>query len=129
MKMQLEKAEVPLISAYGPGLLAVDGTDYRGNLLITRSRVIEHWFDGEPHELKADDFAALLDTAEHEEQAEILLLGTGAGHVFEPMRLAPALAARGIALEVMSTRAACRTYSVLVNEDRPVAAALLQIRE
>ena len=29
----------------------------------------------------------------------------------------------------MNTRAACRTYSVLVNEARPVAAALLQIQE
>ena len=36
---------------------------------------------------------------------------------------------KGVALEVMNTRAACRTYSVLVSEYRPVAAALLQITE
>jgi len=34
---------------------------------------------------------------------------------------------RNISLEVMNTRAACRTYSVLVSEYRSVAAALLQI--
>jgi uncharacterized protein len=34
-----------------------------------------------------------------------------------------------MALEVMNTRAACRTYSVLVSEYRSVAAALLQISD
>jgi len=128
MKMQLESAEVRLISAYGPGLLAVDGTDYRSNLLITRTRVIERWFDGEADALRAEHFEPLFEAVDGEERPEILLLGTGANHVFGPMRLVPQLAERGIALEVMSTRAACRTYSVLVNESRPVAAALLQIQ-
>jgi uncharacterized protein len=33
--------------------------------------------------------------------------------------------ARGVALEPMDTGAACRTYNVLLAEDRRVAAALL----
>ena len=39
--------------------------------------------------------------------------------------LRSSLKAAGIALEPMDTGAACRTYSVLVAEDRRVAAALL----
>ena len=39
--------------------------------------------------------------------------------------LRTALKARGIALEAMETGAACRTYNVLLAEDRRVAAALL----
>jgi len=129
MDMRLENADVPLINAYGPGLLAVDNVDYRSNLLITRTRVIEHWFEGPLDALGLADFAALFESVEGEERAEILLLGTGATHVFPPMRLMGELGREGIALEAMNTRAACRTYSVLVNEARPVAAALLQIRE
>jgi uncharacterized protein len=34
------------------------------------------------------------------------------------------LAARDVALEVMDLGAACRTYNVLAQEDRPVAALL-----
>jgi uncharacterized protein len=36
-----------------------------------------------------------------------------------------ALKARGIAIEAMETGAACRTYNVLLAEDRRIAAALL----
>jgi len=39
--------------------------------------------------------------------------------------LRAALRGRGIALEAMDTGAACRTYNVLLAEDRCVAAALL----
>ncbi len=40
-------------------------------------------------------------------------------------RCAPRFKARGIAIEAMETGAACRTYNVLLAEDRRVAAALL----
>ena len=36
-----------------------------------------------------------------------------------------ALRAAGVGLEVMDTRAACRTYNILLSEDRRVGAALL----
>jgi uncharacterized protein len=37
------------------------------------------------------------------------------------------LAARSIGLEIMSTPAACRTFNVLVHEQRRVVAALLNL--
>ena len=53
-----------------------------------------------------------------------MLLGSGASQCFpEPALLAPLLE-RGIGIEVMDTGAACRTYNVLVSEDRRVVAAL-----
>ena len=48
--------------------------------------------------------------------------------VLHPMAgaaLRAAMKAGGIALEAMDTGAACRTYNVLLGEDRRVAAALL----
>jgi uncharacterized protein len=42
-----------------------------------------------------------------------------------PAPLRTALRTAGIALEAMDTGAACRTYNVLVAEDRRVAAALI----
>ena len=39
--------------------------------------------------------------------------------------LRAALRARGIVTEAMDTRAACRTFNVLLAEDRRVAAALI----
>lgn len=126
---QPERGAYKLISGYGVGTIGVDGTDYPGNVIVTRTRVIQGWYEGDdPAALAFEHFRALLVPPPDEERIEILLLGTGEKHVFPPMRLMAELAREGVALESMGTRAACRTYSVLVDESRPVAAALLQIR-
>ena len=54
-----------------------------------------------------------------------MLLGTGARQRFPHPRLTAELAQAGIGLEVMDLQAACRTYNILVAEERKVAAALL----
>ena len=132
MKMQLESAEQRLISGYGPGALAVDGQSYTAPILVMPQRVITDWYtpsqDDKPlAALSLAHFNAVLNPPEGEERVEICLLGTGSKHRFPEMSLIAELGAAGIPLEVMNTRAACRTYSVLINEGRPVAAALLQI--
>lgn len=126
MKFQLENSEHNLISHYGPGVISVNGQDYTGNVLITRSAVQENWFDGELDTLSLAHFEDLLQM-QGEERPEIVVLGTGTDHRFPNMRLVAELNQHGLALEVMNTRAACRTYSVLVSEYRRVAAALMQL--
>ncbi|MFK7995461.1 MAG: Mth938-like domain-containing protein [Granulosicoccus sp.] len=128
MKMHLETSDQNLISNYGTGVLSINGQDFSSNLLITRTRVIEDWFNGPLTELKLEHFEPLFDGVESE-TPEIVLLGSGSSHVFPDFSLMAELKKKGVALEVMNTRAACRTYSVLVNEYRPVAAALLQISD
>jgi uncharacterized protein len=54
----------------------------------------------------------------------LVLLGTGPTQRFPPMEIRAALTSRGVGLEVMDLGAACRTYNVLVQEERRVAAAL-----
>ena len=56
---------------------------------------------------------------------ELLLLGCGRRMRPVAAALRGALKAGGIAVEPMDTGAACRTYNMLVAEDRRVAAALL----
>ena len=55
---------------------------------------------------------------------DIVLLGTGK-HQHFPLELMRALGAADLAVEVMNTGAACRTYNILLAEDRVVIAALL----
>jgi uncharacterized protein len=59
--------------------------------------------------------------------AEILLLGCGRRTAQLPMSLRSDLRAHGIVIDAMDTGAACRTYNILLAEDRRVAAALLPI--
>jgi len=128
MKMHLETSDQNLISNYGTGVLSINGQDFKSNVLVTQTRVIEDWFSGSLDELNLTHFEPLFDGVEPE-SPEIVLLGSGSSHVFPSFALMAELKQRGIALEVMNTRAACRTYSVLVNEYRPVAAALIQITD
>ena len=59
--------------------------------------------------------------------AEILLLGCGPRIAQVPPALRNELRARGIVIDAMDTGAACRTYNILLAEDRRVAAALLPV--
>ena len=79
--------------------------------------------DWQPHEYEAlneTDFAYFLAI-----KPEILLFGTGTQQRFPPPRLYQALSLSGIGVEFMDTAAACRTYNILMAEDRNVAAAVL----
>jgi uncharacterized protein len=68
-------------------------------------------------------------TIEHLEPAlalepAIIVLGTGTERLLPDVELMGDVAARSVGLEVMSTPAACRTFNVLLQEQRRVVAAL-----
>jgi uncharacterized protein len=63
-----------------------------------------------------------------EPKVELLLLGCGSRPAPLKSELRASLRVRGIVLELMDTGAACRTYNVLLAEERRVAAALIAIR-
>ncbi len=89
-------------------------------VIVTRDAVLDGWRPPAVGELSIGDFEALLAL-----EPEIVLLGTGNRRCLPPPALQAEFAARGIGLEVMDTRAACRTYNVLLGEFRAVAVALI----
>ena len=120
MKMHLEKSDRLLISGYTPGTIRIDHKDYDRMVLLINASVTECSFQGSATDLTIDLFQPLI-----EQKPDVLILGSGERHQFPPHRLAAELNTFGIALETMTTSAACRTYNVLVAEMREVAAALL----
>jgi uncharacterized protein len=79
-------------------------------------------------EWDASSFETL--TREHFEafvalRPELVILGTGATLRFPHPKLTSVLAAHAIGFEAMDTKAACRTYNILVAESRQVVAAVL----
>lgn len=93
---------------------------FGASVIVTRSAVIEPWTPASAESLSIGDFDALLEL-----EPEVVLLGTGERQRLPPPQLYVAFAARGIGLEVMDNRAACRTYNVLLAEYREVAVALM----
>ena len=106
-----------IIERYGASGFRVSGTVYLGPVLVFPDRT-SVWEDAAITE------AALAPVLGHG-GVELLLLGLGRHMAPVPAGLRAALKARGIAIEAMETGAACRTYNVLLAEDRRVAAALL----
>jgi uncharacterized protein len=107
------------ITGYGEGYVMVNGERRSTNFVVLPDRM-EPWSASGFDQLSAQDFGFLKTLG-----AEIVLLGTGRRQRFPHPRLSAELAQAGIGLEVMDLQAACRTYNILVAEERKVAAALL----
>ncbi len=107
------------VTGYGPYYVAVNGRRHQSSLVVLRDRVLD-WPPASFDALSGEDFQVLerLDV-------DIVLLGTGAKQRFPAPGLTAGLRAKRIGLEVMDLQAACRTYNILVAEERKVAAALL----
>ena len=110
---------VNAITGYGEGYVMVNGERRDSSVVVLPDR-IEQWRPESFDTLTPEDFAFLKELG-----AEIVLLGTGARQRFPHPRYTAELAKAGIGLEVMDLQAACRTYNILVAEQRKVAAALL----
>jgi uncharacterized protein len=106
-----------IIERYGLSGFRVSGAVYLGPVLVFPDRTLV-WADAAMTE------AGLGPVVEHG-GVELLLLGLGRHMAPIAAALRTALKAHGIAIEAMETGAACRTYNVLLAEDRRVAAALL----
>ena len=119
LKFTREMTSSVTIQRVTPSSITVNGKPYAQSLALTPEAVISDWQAKPVAELADSDFAALLETA-----PEIMLLGTGPDNVFPPRELIFAFARRGIGLECMDTAAAARTFNVLANEGRQVAAVL-----
>jgi uncharacterized protein len=114
---QLLQPGQQIIERYGPSGFRVSGALYLGPVLVFPDRTLV-WADAALSEM------GLAPVVEHG-GVELLLLGLGRRMAPVAAALRAALKARGIVLEGMETGAACRTYNVLLAEDRRVAAALL----
>ena len=106
-----------VIERYGPTGFRVSGAIYLGPVLVFPDRT-EAWADA------AATAEALAPVIAHG-GVELLLLGLGRRMAPLAPSVRAALKAAGIAVEPMDTGAACRTYNLLLAEDRRIAAALL----
>lgn len=111
------------IQGYTAGGFRVGGTLHQGGVILTPERMAT-WPITDLGAASVDDFT--LVTAQ-EPKIEVLLLGTGPTMIRPPVELIEALKATGLAVDFMDSKAAARTYNVLVAENRRVAAALLPL--
>jgi uncharacterized protein len=112
------------IEGYGAGGFRFAGMSHRGSILALPSG-IRAWEAVAFEDITIASLAPVF--AEARGEIEHLLIGTGSELRPIDRSLRDRLRAAGIRVEPMATAAAARTYSVLLAEDRRVAAALLAV--
>jgi uncharacterized protein len=121
MKFTLDsRDDINLIRGYGNGEVRIGEQVLRAPCIVTADRLISDWRARDVATLAPEDLAPILDLA-----PDVVLLGTGPKQCFPGDAVRRVFAMRNIGLEVMDLGAACRTYNILVQEERRVAAALL----
>ena len=124
--MDVRPLEVPgrqVIQSYGEGRFRIAGTVHAGSVLVWPERA-ESW---PVTEVRASGIDSLSAMVQAEAATEILLIGCGARFLPVPSGLGEALRQQGMVLEWMDTGAACRTFNVLLGEDRRIAVALIAV--
>jgi uncharacterized protein len=109
-----------IIERYAASGFRVSGVIYHGPVLVFPDLTML-WDAANVSDVTWETLAPVIEHG----GVEILLLGLGRSTSAVPAVLRSALRAVRIALEAMDTGAACRTYNVLVAEERRVAAALI----
>jgi uncharacterized protein len=122
MKFHLQAPGTIVVTALDEDSIRIGNTDYREGIVLTPDAVTPGWAPNGFAALAEADFAQLLTY-----DPELVLLGTGPKQQFPHPRLLAALAQRRVGVESMDSRAACRTFNILVAEGRRVVAAVALI--
>ncbi|WP_027134705.1 Mth938-like domain-containing protein [Geminicoccus roseus] len=112
-----------VVQSYRDDGFTIAGERHQGSVLVLPDRTIA-WPVTRFDEVTEEALEPLLSAPQ---PPEVLVLGSGSGFRMIDPRLRQRLRARGVVVECMATPAACRTFNVLLVEDRKVAAALITI--
>ncbi|MEH6455296.1 MAG: Mth938-like domain-containing protein [Cocleimonas sp.] len=107
------------ISGYDHESIAINGLAHTESLVLSPMELLKNWAPSKYNELSTDDLDAI-----YAMKPEIIILGTGQKQVFPPSEILRRLAKEQIGYEIMDTQAACRTFNILMAEDRTVVAGL-----
>ncbi len=119
MKFTLEHTTAVSIRSVAGGTFLIGDASWTGAIALTIDGVLADWKSVPVAELSTAALAPLL-----RDEPELIIVGTGSRQVLPDRDLMFAMARAGIGLELMDTAAAARTFNVLANEGRSVAAVL-----
>jgi uncharacterized protein len=120
MKFTLEPAtQTHLIRGYSATQILIGEQRIERSCIVSATRLVTDWAPAAFSDLEPAHLEAVFALA-----PELVLIASGATQRFASAAVRAAFAQRGVGLEVMHLGAACRTFNVLVQEERQVAAAL-----
>jgi uncharacterized protein len=119
MQLTRDASAVNFIRAWEPGRVRVADRWVAGNVIVGGDAIIEGWTSNAADRLTIADLEPALAL-----KPTIIVLGTGTQRLLPDVELMAAVGAHSVGLEIMNTPAACRTFNVLLQEQRRVVVAL-----
>ena len=110
-----------VVQSYGAGRFRISDVVIDGSALVFPDRAAA-WDVRDASTITLDSLQEVLSA---EPAIDVLFIGCGDVYVDEPPSLRASLRERGIVLEWMDTAPACRTWNVVVADDRRIALALI----
>ena len=115
--------DLQLIHGYGGNSFRISGERYSGSVLVYPRQTAIWAPPAKPETLTIDDLLPHFG----DNFPPLFILGVGGAPMDQMNVLSVALRDHGIALEVMSTPAACRTWNVLMSEGRDAVTGLYNV--
>ena len=109
-----------VINRYDDNSITVNERIFTHSLIVSNFQLVENWPVNEINELSNQSLQAIIEL-----QPEVIIIGTGKQILFPRPENYSSIINTGIGIEFMNTGAACRTYNILLSEDRKVAAGII----
>jgi uncharacterized protein len=120
VKFSADSADGNVIRSFSKGEIRLRDQVVGTHAIISRDRVITDWSPPAITAITLEDFRPALEL-----NPDIILFGTGINQQFPDIAVLTDIMRNGVAIEVMETHAACRTFNLLIGEHRAAVAALL----
>ena len=111
---------VNVIRSYDDNSISINSNTYTQSLIVSNNSLIENWSIQQISQLNTEHLSLLLEL-----KPEVIVIGTGAKLQFPSASNYANIINRGIGIEFMDSGAACRTYNILVSENRNVVAGII----
>lgn len=109
-----------VITAYDKNSISINGKPFSKSLIVTTRQLQKNWDITAIESLQANHINQVLSF-----NPELIIIGTGNSLIFPAVETYSAIIKLGIGVDFMDTRAACRTYNILMSEGRDVVAGLI----
>lgn len=109
-----------VIRAYSQNAITVNNREYQSSLLLANHTLQPDWPVQHIEQITPQHWQQILEL-----QPQVIIIGTGDRIQFPHPSTYATVIEQGIGVEFMDSMAACRTYNILLSEDRSVVAGII----
>ena len=120
MEIQLEAREPHTIQSYSDTAITINHEVYAKSIILNHDTLISDWPVTQASELNAALLDALIAL-----KPEIIILGSHNPDALRRLDIIRQLCEQNIGIECMDIGAACRTFNVLLSEERAVVVGII----